>query len=173
MGLCYCCVCSRIVVVAFSNASLGCIGAEMAFWVLCVCTGDSAFESESIFIHYSEVLVNGCPVHSPFFSAGVVHVTGIVEIINTAQIPETATEPICDLNLMLLFVSAWFWLVYMGQRVRMQPENKYSEMNDWIKKSYTKLNIQNKYNVLYINYLLTLSLAGIPKVFDKCIFWHH
>lgn len=50
-----------------SNASLGCIGAEMAFWVLCVCTGDSAFESESIFIHYSEVLVNGCPVHSPFF----------------------------------------------------------------------------------------------------------
>lgn len=109
----------------------------------------------------------------PFFSAGVVHVTGIVEIINTAQIPETATGPICDLNLMLLFVSAWFWLVYMGQRVRMQPENKYSEMNDWIKKSYTKLNIQNKYNVLYINYLLTLSLVGIPKVFDKCIFWHH
>lgn len=64
-----------------------------------MCTGDSAFESESIFIHYSEVLVNGCPVHSPFFSAGV-------EIINTAQIPETATGPICDLNLMLLFVSA-------------------------------------------------------------------
>lgn len=37
----------------------------------------------------------------PFFSTGVVHVTGIVEIINTAHIPETATVPICDLKIMM------------------------------------------------------------------------
>lgn len=43
-----------------SDASLNCIRAEMALRVLYVCTGESAFvESKSMFIHYSEVLVNG------------------------------------------------------------------------------------------------------------------
>lgn len=47
-------------VLATSNASLDCTGAEMAFRVLYVCIGDSAFvESESTFIHYSEVSLNG------------------------------------------------------------------------------------------------------------------
>ena len=54
-------VCVLLLLLVTSNASLDCIRAEMAVWVLYVCTGDSAFvEFESMFIHYSEVLVNGC-----------------------------------------------------------------------------------------------------------------
>lgn len=79
MSLCSYCifVCVLLLLLVTSNASLDSIRVEMAFWVLYVCTGNPAFvEFESMFIHYSEVLVNGhVPVRVHFcnFSTGAVH----------------------------------------------------------------------------------------------------
>lgn len=89
--ICMCvsvCALAAILLLVTSNASLGCIRAEIAFWVLYVCMGDFV-EFESMFIHYSEVLVNGhvlIRVHVAVFSTGTVHMTHISKTINAAWV---------------------------------------------------------------------------------------